>query len=442
MKLLHRTRLILALACLMAAACATAPPPAGHPAAPDTVPLALRRAAFDIVWKKVDDTFWDRALLAERDWGGVRERYLPRALAASDPAEYHRVLHEMVRELRLSHFAVVGPAAVREAWARPLRATGDAGLRLRLLDGEAVVTRLDPGGAAERAGIRLGFIIDSIDGVPVARAGAASSAPPPRGEVPAAVPAALEGPIGSPVRLAYRGAAGPARSVTFARAPRMGRFRRITLFGIRVPGIPPQYGEVEARRLAGGAGYVRFSSFLQSLRPQVVRAIRSMRDAPGLIIDLRGNPGGQDSMGRGVANLLAERRMPFIITRKRNGREVFHVQPDGPGFRGPVVLLLDGGSGSAAEQFAAGLQEMRRVTVVGERSMGRDLDATLMKLPTGGMFQYAYGEVLTPSGVVIEGRGVVPDVEVPLTREALLAGRDPQMEAAFAVIQAAAGSRR
>jgi len=431
-------RLFLSLAPLMAAACVAAPPCAGQPAAADTVPLAMRRAAFEIVWNKVDETFWDRALLAERDWPGMRERYLPRALAASGSAEYHRVLHEMVRELRLSHFAVVGPGAVREAWARPRRATGDAGLRLRLLDGEAVVTRLDAGGAAERAEIRAGFIIDSIDGAHVARAGAAGAAPPPPGELPAAVSAALEGPLGSPLRIAYRDGAGEARSVTFARGRRSGRFRRITVFGIPFPGIPPQYGEVEARRLAGGVGYVRFSSFLQSLRPQVVRAIRSMRDAPGLIIDLRGNPGGQDSMGRRVANLLVERRARFIVTHKRGGPEVFEVQPDEPGFRGPVVVLMDGGSGSAAEQFAAGLQELRRVTVVGERSMGRDLDATLMKLPTGGMFQYAYGEVRTPSGVVIEGRGVVPDVKVPLTREALLAGRDPQMEAALAVIHAAA----
>ncbi|HEY0155194.1 MAG TPA: S41 family peptidase [Longimicrobium sp.] len=433
-------RLFLSLAPLVAAACVAAPPCTGQ-ATPDTVPLATRRAAFDIVWNKVDETFWDRALLAERGWPGMRERYLPRALAAAEPAEYHRVLHEMVRELRLSHFAVVGPGAVREAWERPRRATGDAGLRLRLVDGEAVVTRVDAGGAAERAGIRPGFIIDSIDGVPVPRA-AAGAAPAPRGELPASVAAALEGPLGSPVRLAYRDGAGQARSATLARGRRSGRFRRITFYGIPVPGIPPQYGEVEARRVAGGAGYVRFSSFLQSLRPQVMRAIRSMRDAPGLIIDLRGNPGGQDSMGRRVANLLVQRRAPFIVTHKRGGPEVFEVEPDEPGFRGPVVVLMDGGSGSAAEQFAAGLQELRRVTVVGERSMGRDLDATLMKLPTGGMFQYAYGEVRTPSGIVIEGRGVVPDVEVPLTREALLAGRDPQLEAALAVIHAAAHSGR
>lgn len=330
-------RAVGALALIALVGCAASGRPSGRVApragVADTLSTRDRDRTFDVVWNKINETFWDPAVLAARDWPGLRERYRPRALATAGSAEYHRVLHEMVRELRLSHFAVVGPATVRDAWARPKHAHGDLGLRLRVLDGEAVVTRLHPEGAAARAGIRLGFVIDSIDGVATVRMPGAG-----RGE--AAVALALEGPLGSPVRLAYRDSADVRHSLAVARGKRRGRFHRLTLFGIAVPGIPAQYGEVEARRLDGGVGYVRFSMFLLPLGAEVRRAIRAMGNAPGLIIDLRGNPGGQDKMGRDIADLLMDRKAPFIVTRKRNGDEVFHVKPDRPLYRGRVVLSL------------------------------------------------------------------------------------------------------
>jgi carboxyl-terminal processing protease len=99
------------------------------------------------------------------------------------------------------------------------------------------------------------------------------------------------------------------------------------------------------------------------------------------------------------------------------------------------VILIDGGSGSTTEIFAAGLQELRRAVIVGERSAGAVLPSDMIKLPTGAIFQYVFADFRTTNGTLIEGRGVAPDVEVKHTRASLLAGRDAQLEAAIAELQ-------
>ncbi|HEY6330993.1 MAG TPA: S41 family peptidase, partial [Blastocatellia bacterium] len=76
-----------------------------------------------------------------------------------------------------------------------------------------------------------------------------------------------------------------------------------------------------------------------------------------------------------------------------------------------------------------------RAVVVGQKSAGAALPSIIQKLPTGALFQYAIADFKTPKGILIEGRGVIPDVPVKLTRAALLAGTDPQLDAAVQVIR-------
>ena len=86
--------------------------------------------------------------------------------------------------------------------------------------------------------------------------------------------------------------------------------------------------------------------------------------------------------------------------------------------------------------MAAALQESGRVVVVGERSAGADLEGEVKKLPSGAKLLYPMGECKTAGGTVIEGRGVLPDVEVKLSRASLLRKGDLQLEEAIRVIKA------
>src|SRR5262249_2990103 len=143
-------------------------------------------------------------------------------------------------------------------------------------------------------------------------------------------------------------------------------------------------------------------------------------------------PGGVGGMACRLAGALETKNTSLGQMRMRSVPEFkFFVFGQKDAFEGKVVLLMDSDSGSTSEVFAAGLQELGRATVVGQRSLGAALPSVIQKLPTGALFQYAIGDFRTPSGVLVEGRGVIPNREVELTRRTLLEGRDAQLEAAI-----------
>jgi hypothetical protein len=113
----------------------------------------------------------------------------------------------------------------------------------------------------------------------------------------------------------------------------------------------------------------------------------------------------------------------------RTGRNSIVAFPQRAPYSGALVVLIDGATQSAAEIFASGMQEAGRAVVVGQQSAGNALPSTIIKLPTGALFQFGFANYKTTMGTRLEGAGVVPDVAVVLTRHSLLTGRDPQLTA-------------
>jgi len=198
--------------------------------------------------------------------------------------------------------------------------------------------------------------------------------------------------------------------------------------------FPPQYVEFDSRMVQEGIGYIRFNVFVVSIMDRLRSAIRSDHDAAGIIIDLRGNPGGVGQMSCGLAGMLESGETSMGTMKMRAGFQNFAVFPQSGAYLGPVVVLIDELSASTSEIFASGMQELGRATVVGKRSAGAALPSIFEKLPTGAIFQYAIGDFKTPKGTLIEGRGVTPDIEVGLSREALLRGNDSQLQAAIKAV--------
>jgi carboxyl-terminal processing protease len=175
------------------------------------------------------------------------------------------------------------------------------------------------------------------------------------------------------------------------------------------------------------------------------------RGADGIVIDLRGNPGGLAAMIMGLAGHFVSDRAVLGVMKTKDAEPLrFTVNPrlvNAAGvrvdpFKGPVAILVDGMTGSASECFAGGLQSLGRVRVFGQTSMGQALPALFDRLPNGDVFIHAWGDFVTGTGVRIEGRGVVPDEPVDLTREDLLAGRDAPLDAALAWIDRSAREHR
>jgi carboxyl-terminal processing protease len=394
------------------------------------VPEVYRRT-FEIVWSRVKETYYDPTF-GGLDWDAVRRRYEVRLEAVRTEPELYAVLNQMLGELQRSHFYIFPPGTFLEGEAEAAEKRGTVGLDVRVLGPHVVITRVWAGSSAERAGLRPGFILRRVGDHEVSellRRFSLSREPDVRRRMRGAqaVLALLEGETGTWVRLQYVDGRSRLREV------QLRRERAPWEWSERFGNLPPMPMIFEARRI-GDVGYIRFSPFVVGLMERIRAAIRGFASAPALIFDLRGNPGGIGAMAAGIAGMLCETPTTLGTMTLRSGHVNLAVFPQPNPYRGIVVIMIDGHTGSTAEIFAAGLQEMGRAVVVGERSVGAALPSLLERLPTGALFQYAVADFQTPKGVLIEGRGVLPDIDVPLTRRALLSGRDPQLEAALRVV--------
>lgn len=395
----------------------------------------LRQQTFEIVWRTIKEKHFDPKFNGV-DWDKVHDIYAPRVARVKNDKEFYELLQQMLGELHQSHFVVLPPEFVNNNKAdskEPKEVS--IGAQVRVIDGEVVIWRVAANSSGARAGLRPGFVIKQIDNETIEQISAPIKK---RKESPEAT---RERIIGEIAEERFNGA--PGSSVRLVYLDESDRTHDVIIKGEKMSGemsppigdFPSFYTEFETKRVADGIGYIRFNMFLPILNQRIRAAVRSMSDAPGLIIDLRGNPGGFDGVGQGLAGLLLDKQTVLGTSRMRKGFENYVVYPQKNPYMGPVVILVDCMSGSASESFSGGMQSIGRAVVIGERSGGGDLDASVDQLPTGALLLYAYADFVTAKGVSLEGRGVVPDVEVKLTRASLLASNDPQLEAAINYIK-------
>jgi len=196
-------------------------------------------------------------------------------------------------------------------------------------------------------------------------------------------------------------------------------------------------------------GTISFNIWLPVLAPELGRAVDSVADCAGIVLDVRGNPGGVGAMVMGFGGYFVESPVSLGTMRMRDLSLSFAINPrrlrvkgveDGP-FTGPVAILVDQMSASTSEIFATGMQRIGRARVFGERSAGAALPALMQSLPSGDVFVHAVADFTDPAGNRIEGAGVVPDAIIPLTERDLSHNIDAPLNAAIEWIAATARSR-
>jgi carboxyl-terminal processing protease len=197
-------------------------------------------------------------------------------------------------------------------------------------------------------------------------------------------------------------------------------------------------------------GVLWFNVWMVPVMAKFDSAVDRMRGGAGMIVDLRGNPGGVGAMSMGLAGHFVDTTSTFGTLNMRSAKMTYKVNPrrSTPSgarvtpFAGPVAILMDEMSGSTSEVFAGGMQSLKRVRVFGSKSMGAVLPAQTTKLPNGDILYHAIADFLTADGTLLEGRGVIPDEQVTVKRADLLAGQDPVLEAALRWIAAEARARK
>jgi carboxyl-terminal processing protease len=387
--------------------------------------------SFDYVWKTIRDKHW--SLPADVNWQAIRDELRPKVEAATSTAEARAVMIDMIGRLKQSHFSIV-PADVSEVLGGAFKSNGfgdgDPGLDVRIIQDQPVVVSVEKGSPAEQAGVRPGWVIRKIDSTEIAptlkKVSAAIVEPQMRGLILSRVVLlAMQRAPGSAIKLEFLDGANKAVGKTIGIIPPRGKPAK---FGY----LPEQHVWFESSK-TGNIAYTRWNMFMDpaTLMPRFADAVQSCSACDGFIIDLRGNPGGIGIMAMGIAGWFVSKPDQKLGVMKTKDNELkFVIFPRSQVFSGPLAIVVDEGTASTSEIFAEGLKDLGRARVFGSRTAGAALPSVFEKLPNGDGFQYAIANYISENGKPLEGFGVTPDVEIDLTREALLAGHDPALEAA------------
>ncbi|MBL8057083.1 MAG: S41 family peptidase [Anaerolineales bacterium] len=263
-----------------------------------------------------------------------------------------------------------------------------------------------PGSPAEAAGLLPADLIITVDGEDIA------------GQDINTVVSKVRGPAGSEVTLEIqRTGDTDLRTFTVTRA-------KITI------------ASVESELRPDGVGYVRLNSFGEKTGDELKRQLRDLlaQSPRGLILDLRGNPGGYlDAAIKVVSQFIPDGVV--MLERFGDGSEkTYRAESGGLATQIPLVVLIDKGSASASEIVAGAIQDRGRGQLVGEQSYGKGSVQAPHELTGDGAIRVTIARWLTPAGHWIHGTGITPDVTVERTEADRAAGQDPQLDKAVELL--------
>jgi carboxyl-terminal processing protease len=317
----------------------------------------------------------------------VRQRYVEQP---SDSKLIESAINGMLAGLEDSYYVDPQSAKTAQTCSGQSCPINELGLVFTVADGLIkVITPIEDAPAA-KAGLMAGDIVAEIDDESAQGLNYYQAA------------AKLRGEVGQTIKMTVMRPGRPAPV-------------RISITRDRVK--PPA---VRARPEGGDVGYIRVSQFDPQTVDQLRQAIKDITGSiaadklKGYVIDLRNNPGGTLEQAIAVADaFLEEGEIVSIRSRKPEDTQRFRAKTGDIAGGKPLVVLLNAGSAAAVEIVAGALQDHRRATIVGTRSFGEGAVATLIPLGRdSGVIHLTTGHYVTPSGRVIEKKGIAPDVEV------------------------------
>jgi len=262
------------------------------------------------------------------------------------------------------------------------------GIEVSMEDDQVVVVSPFEGSAAALAGIRTGDVIASIDGVPVNTTALADTIGRMRGKEGTSIK----------VGILRQGSTEPI-IYTLKRS-------RVELHSVKAE-LPEQ-----------SYGYLRIAEFSETTGEDTVRALRDLRKkngAPlkGLVLDMRNNPGGVLEAAVAVADAFLDGGL-IVSAKGRTPESKFEMNATpGDELNGaPIVVLVNGGSASAAEIVAGALKDHHRAKLMGRTTFGKGSVQTVMPLTGDRAIKLTTSLYYTPSGVSINHRGIAPDIEL------------------------------
>lgn len=339
------------------------------PAHADSADLALIGEAWDLLHQKyVDASSLDSQELAHAAIGGMTE-------AIGDTG----------------HTAFLTPSELAASEAALSGSYAGIGAEMDTTGSEPVVVGVFRGSPAAEAGLRRGDVIVAVDGTSTA------------GQSLERVISRVRGAAGSAVTLSIRrlGAADPLTL-------------RIVRADVEIPAV--EWATVPGTSIVD----FRIEQFSSGATEDVVTALKAAlaTDPTGMVLDLRGNPGGYVNEAVGVASQFLAGGDVYRQRDASGAESATPVSPGGIATDIPLVVLVDGGTASSAEIVTGALQDAGRATVIGEKTFGTGTVLGRFSLADGSALRIGTVEWLTPKGRRIWHEGLVPGVVVPLADSA------------------------
>lgn len=387
-----------------------------------TATVEGRLAVFDDVWETIQDRYYDPKFHGI-DWHAKRAAFRPLAARAANAQEFYEVLRQMIASLKDAHTRVYSPDEKFDWWS-PRFVT--VGVTVREVEGAPTVIQIEAGSAASRTDIRQGDVIVSVDDVPVAEFVAQrmrNSGLADAGNIRHRIITTLfEGPAGASVRIGWITRSGKQKSAVLQR-----------YWSQRNLGFNNQR--------KGKIAVLRLDAFTQSVALEFSRILPSVLEgAEGIVLDLRGNGGGDAEAMADVASLFLDDGTNLGRFADRSGasfelqtfsKRLWRSAAAGP-VKLPLVVLTSENTSSAAEILAATLQAKARAQVIGSGTCGCVLAIrNRHALPDGGVLDVSEFDYRTASGVRLEGAGIRPDTPTSLTRADIYSRHDRALERAL-----------
>ncbi|CAM9234615.1 unnamed protein product, partial [Discosporangium mesarthrocarpum] len=363
-------------------------------------------------WRTVDRLYVDRTF-GGQDWFELRKKKIAEAGKDLTEQQLKGTLSDMLSTLGDRYTRYLPPAKYETIVQSTTGQLAGVGLSLSVDKATNLIAVVDvePGTPAAEAGLKAGDLLVQISGEGC------------NGLEPDDAASLLRGPDGSKVGIVVE-RTGDAAQGGQSVGEKLDLI--LTRRKFKVQGVYAKEALVNGQRI----GVIRIKSFTSSTAADVSAALRSFRQNAGgrapdmLLVDLRGNAGGLLPGGIDTAGLFldAGKDVVFII-RKSGPVEPRTTAEPGPEARGPpLMVLVDGGTASAAEVFSAAVRENERAKLVGSRTFGKGVIQTVEPLSNGGGVSVTIASYETPLHSKINKVGIPVDREVncPLTKEAAL----------------------
>lgn len=281
------------------------------------------------------------------------------------------------------------------------------GASVDMIDGQLVLAEIMPTSPAEASGLQAYDIVLAVDDVSL------------EGKTVLESVALIRGPKGTVVRLLIQ-REGVDES-----------------FVVPVTRDRVEFQTVETRMIDDSIAYLRLADFNAVAQKQVRQGLQDMmeQEPTGLILDLRGNPGGYLQAAVDIAGEFLPRGTLVLTEELRDDeQEEYRVRRSGVALDVPLVVLVNGNSASASEIVAGAIRDHKRGTLVGTQTYGKGSVQITHSLEDGSSLRVTVARWLLPDGDHLDGEGITPDEVIEFTQEDRETGADPQLDRAVELL--------